>query len=261
MDLENTEVTQDPSVVNENVLEQSPTAPAEVDNLIKTLEKEREARKKAEALAKQKSDREKQLEGELTKLKEIDPEKYWALVEEKRVREEESLLKKQQFEELKTRYQQQTQDALQREQEAQTRFTELVVDTAIKEAFFQAGGKRQSFNIDTIEGDPTPLEAVMNLIKPKITVVDGRVAVIDRTGSPELNNEGKPKSLVEKMLELRKGTLGVFFDDDNSATGTGMKNPPTTNYNGKPVTIYTKEQVRQGKANIDAIASGRAFVQ
>jgi hypothetical protein len=115
--------------------------------------------------------------------------------------------------------------------------------------------------VENIEGDPTPLEAVMNLIKPKTQVLDGRVVVVDRTGSPELNNEGKPKSLVEKMFELKKGTLGVFFEDENSATGGGMKSPPTTNYNGKSVIIYTKEQVRQGKASIDAIASGKAFVQ
>jgi hypothetical protein len=35
---------------------------------------------------------------------------------------------------------------------------------------------------------------------------------------------------------------------------------PTGNYNGQSVVMYTREQIRQGKAKIDDIASGKAIV-
>jgi hypothetical protein len=182
----------------------------DVENLLKTLEKERKARKEAESLAKQKSERERQLESELSKMKEIDPEKYWALVEDSKKREEENLLKKRQYEELRTRFQQEAQEAKQKEKEAYNRYNDLMVDTAVKEAFFSAGGRRPNVATD-IEGDPTPLESVMSYIKPRLSVKDGRVVILDRSGNPELNKDGVPKSVGEKMMEFKKGTLGVFL--------------------------------------------------
>jgi hypothetical protein len=89
----------------------------------------------------------------------------------------------------------------------------------------------------------------------------------------ELNGEGKPKSVYQKMNELKQtATFKPFFlGGDNSSNGSRAVNDSLQKFNGDESQqqqqqepgrkSYTREQARRGKASIDDIASGRADIR
>jgi HD-GYP domain-containing protein (c-di-GMP phosphodiesterase class II) len=226
------------------------------EKLLRALESERQNAKQKEKELKEQLKKQSELEEKLRKLEQIDPDKYQKLIEKERAREEEALIKKNEFEELKKRYSEREQQAIKEAQNARNTLADYTIKTSIEKAFYENNGKRGS----SIDNDIAPIDAVMQIVRPKVAIVDDRIVVVDSSGQPELNGEGKPKTVYEKMLELKSGkTLGSFFQsDEDLPRGGGMSGSFGS---GKSAPAYTRDQARLGKASIDDIASGKAFVQ
>lgn len=235
--------------------------PIDISQVLETLKAETERREKLEADLKKASKRETEFQQTLEKYKQIDPEKYNQMVAAEQARQEKELIEQRRFEELKTRYQAETESQAKAAQEWQERHNSLVVETAVRSAFFSAGGRQGTgeFSLESGLEDIPPVDTMLSVLKPRINLQDGKVVITDRTGSVELNKDGRPKSLQEKMVELRRGSMGALFEPENKASGGGMTSP-TTSYGGKNYRIFSKEEARSGKASIDDIASGKAFV-
>jgi hypothetical protein len=218
------------------------------EKLLRALEAERQNAKQKEKELKEQLKKQSELEEKLRKLEQIDPDKYQKLIEKERQREEEALIKK--------RYSEREQQAIKEAQQARNTLADYTIKTSIEKAFYENNGKRGS----SIDNDIAPIDAVMQIIRPKVAIIDDRIVVVDSSGQPELNGEGKPKTIYEKMLELKSGkTLGSFFQsDEDLPRGGGMSG---SFGNGKGAPAYTRDQARLGKASIDDIASGKAFVQ
>lgn len=232
---------------------------ADITKLLKALETERETRKRLEADIKTRTTKEKEVQAQLEKYKQIDPERYEKLLKAEQDREEQELLRKKNYEELKSRHQQETDASRKLAADWQVKYETTVVETAIKTSFFENGGKKNTYSFEDGGEDVPPVEAILNLLRPRIKLEDGKVIILSRSGEVELNAEGRPKSLTEKMLELRKGSMGALFDPQTNAAGSGML--PTTTHNGQQYKVFSKDQARSGRASIDDLASGKALVQ
>ncbi len=233
---------------------------ADITKLLKALETERDSRKKLEVEIKAKTLKEREVQSTLEKYKQIDPERYEKLLKAEQEREENELLRKKNYEELKTRYQQETEASRKQASDWQGKYEATVIETAIKTSFFENGGKKSSYSFDDGGEEVPPVEAILNLMRPRIRLEEGgKVVILSRTGEVELNAEGRPKTLTEKMMEFRKGSMGALFDPQNNAAGSGMS--PTASYGGQTYTVFSKDQARNGKASIDQLASGKALVQ
>ena len=181
---------------------------ADISKLLKALETERENRKKLEAQIKAGTAKEREAQQTLEKYKQIDPERYEKLLKAEQEREESDLIRKKNFEDAKIRYQQETEASRKAATEWQLKFEANVIDTAIKTSFFENGGKRSSFNLEDGGEEVAPVEAILNLIRPRLRLEEGsKVIILSRTGEVELNAEGRPKTLTEKMMEFRKGSM------------------------------------------------------
>jgi len=234
---------------------------ADVTKLLADIEAERQARQKTEQAFKESQTKLTELEKQLEGYKAVDPDKYQKLLAEQASREEADLLKKKQFEEAKQRYQAEASAAQKTAQEAQIKLESLTIETQIKNAFFESGGKRLEYKLENEGENIAPVDALLAVIRPRLKLEDGAVRVLNPTGEIELNPEtGKPKTLSEKMAEFRQGSLGYLFEPVNKNTGGG-KPPTTASVGGKQVTVYTREQARQGRVPMDEVASGKAVIQ
>ena len=229
-------------------------------NLLSALAKERELRKETENKLKMQSQKEQELQQQLNKVKDIDPAQYARLLQEQDERVQNDLLKRKEFDKAAENYRVQTEAANRKAEEAHAALEALTIRTATEKAFYENGGRKSSFDLSVQGGeDIAPVEAVLALFRGRVKLEDGKVVILNSVGSVEMNAEGRPKTLGEKMLEIRKGSMGALFSPENTNSGSGM-NPTTTNHNGQPVKLYSKEQARNGKANIEDIAFGRAYV-
>lgn len=136
----------------------------------------------------------------------------------------------------------------------------VITRTAIERAFFEAGGRKSSFDLSA-QGmeDIAPVEAILSVFQNRIKLEeDGKIVFLNAVGNIELNSEGRPKSIGEKMLELRKGSMGALFEPENNNSGTGAT--PTVSSNGRQVKAFSIEQARNGRASMNDIASGKAII-
>lgn len=240
---------------------QETAAPGEdLTKLLKALETERDNRKRLEKEAKEKSSKIAEYENSLDKYKQIDPERYEALIKAEREREEQELIRKQNYEQAKARYQQESEASRKTAENWKNKYEQTVLETAIKSTFYDQGGRKSGYDLES-QGidDVAPVEAILNLLTPRIKLDEGRLVITGRTGEVELNAEGRPKSLSEKMLELRKGSMGALFEPESRASGSGMT--ATFASDGQRYKLFSRDQARSGKASIDDIAAGRAIIQ
>lgn len=238
-----------------------PESTPDIAKLLNALQRERETRARLEKEVSEKTKAEKDYELKLKRYQQVDPEQYELLLREKTEREEQDLIRKQSFEELKERYRVDNENKVKEAESWRTRHDDLLKRTAIEKAFYETGGKRSTFDLDSSIEEIPPIEAVQQILLSRIRIEEGgRVVVLDRFGQAESNSEGKTKTLTEKMLELKKGSIGTLFEPAGSATGGG-KVPTTVDSQGRSVKVFSRESARNGKASIDAIARGDAFVQ
>lgn len=234
----------------------------ELTTLMDLLKKEQSERERLEKELKDKNAKEANYENMLQRYKQIDPDQYERLVKEKKEREEQDLVRKQSWEELKDRYKQETEAKVKEADQWKNNYNDLLTRTAIERAFFEAGGRHSTFDLDSPGAEEIPpIEAINQILQPRTRIEEsGRVLVLDRYNQTEYNAEGKPKTLAEKMAEIKKGSMGSLFEPENNASGGGRS--PTTYQSGSNTSpIYSREQARLGKASIDAIASGKALVR
>ncbi len=230
------------------------------DKLVSALNKERDARKQLENQLKAQAQKERELEQKLERVKDIDPTQYSRLIQEQAERDEQNLLRRQEFEKAREGYRVQTEAATKRAEEAHHQLEALTIRTATEKAFFESGGRKSTFDLSAQGGeDIAPVEAMLALFRGRVRLEEGKVVILNSVGGVELNSEGRPKSLTEKMSEIKKGSMGSLFAPENNNSGSGM-NPTTTNYQGKQVKLFSREQARSGKASMSDIASGKAFV-
>lgn len=210
-----------------------------------------EVLRKERQLAKEASKKAENLERELNQLKEkFDPEKY-------RILEEQELARKQQFEQISQRQKAELDETRKQKQTLEEQLTNLKIETAVKNAFYKAGGRDELLNPTDIEDDISPSDTVLTLLKNRIKVSEqGELILIDKLGRIEVGKDGRPKSLIEEMQRLRKGSLAGLFYPEN--TNEGMGSTQSVTADGKPIRSYSREAARAGKADIDAIAKGKA---
>jgi hypothetical protein len=225
--------------------------------LLKALQTERAAAKIAKD---ELADREKQLaerEAQLSRLKGIDPTKYQELLTRQQQSEEEDLRKNKQWDTLKGNYEKKQGELSTQVQSWQSKYQSLLAQQAIKDAFVSAGG---IVEVTAIDGEQiAPLDLVAQYFGNRIQVEDDRVTLLDRFGKPE-THEGRNLSLTEKMIQLKRGSLGYLFQPESKHSGTGS-NPSTIGPNGKQLIVYTQEQARSGKADMKKVASGEAVIR
>lgn len=234
--------------------------PPDVENLMSALKKERDTRENLQKQLNEKAANEKKLETELGLRKAIDPDRYQRLVLAQTEREEQDLLRRQEFDKVKQQYQVETETARKQTAELRNQYNNLLTRTAIEKAFFEAGGRKSSFDLSA-QGteDVTPVEGILSIFQNRIKLEeDGRIVFLSAIGNVEVNSEGRPKTIGEKMIELRKGSMGALFEPENTNSGTGAT--PTVSSNGRQVKVYSPEQARNGRASIDDIASGKAII-
>ena len=227
------------------------------EKLIETLRKERAERQKAEQRAKAAATKEAQLQAQLDKYKEINPERYKQLLDAEQERQEASLLQKQEYEQLKTRQKAEVDSAKKEAGLYRSKYEDQMIKSAFESAFYGQGGQRPTTGI--LEGEiASPVGTALSYLRGRITLRDGLIEVLDTAGQVELNKEGKAKSLAEKLEELKQSSWGFLFNPENSSSGSGM-NP----IYGEPPSgarVYSAEAARTGRASIDDIASGKARI-
>ena len=124
-----------------------------------------------------------------------------------------------------------------------------LIDKGLSEAFSRAGGKQAA-----IWDDPNEISAftaIKSLLKDKLAFTSTGIIIKD-----EKCPNGKSKSLDDKLKEYKAGSLAGFFNSSSE--------PPTqqTQQQQQPAkTTYTREQARLGKADMDAIAWGKADIR
>ena len=243
----------------EVAVEITPIAETSVEDskLIITLRKERDARAKAESQVKEATTRESQLQAKLDKYKEVDPDRYAQLQELERQRQEQDLIRKQEYETLKTQAKTETEKYKQEAERTKGQLDNLIIKTAFESAFYTQGGQRPLTG--ALEGEiASPVGTALSYLKDRIRLKDGEIVVTDPAGQIEINKEGKPKTIAEKLEELKQTSWGFLFMPENNASGSGM----LSSYGAPPTgaRVYSAESARQGRASIDDIAAGKAQV-
>jgi hypothetical protein len=227
-------------------------------NLLSALHKERDRAVAADKALDEARNRQAELQTQLDRVQSIDPDKYQQMLDNQRKIEEEALLQTQQWGALRARAEEEVAGYKQTIGSLQTNYDSLLVKDQLGKAFRAAGGIE---DIQPIEGAEqiNPLELLANYLGHRIKLDNGRVILMDSVGREEKNADGKPKSLGEKMFELKRGSLGNLFRAENTSSGNGS---PTNmvRADGKQMTVYTKAQARAGKADMSAIARGEAII-
>ena len=124
-----------------------------------------------------------------------------------------------------------------------------LIDKGLSEAFSRAGGKQAAIWDDPNE--ISPFTAIKSLLKDKLAFTSTGIIIKD-----EKCPNGKAKSLDDKLKEYKSGSFASFF---NTSEPTQQQTQQQTKTTAK--TTYTREQARNGKADMDAIAWGRADIK
>ena len=126
-----------------------------------------------------------------------------------------------------------------------------LIDKGLSEAFSRAGGKQAA-----IWDDPNEISAfttIKSLLKDKLAFTSTGIII-----KGENHPNGKAKSLDDKLKEYKSGSLAGFFNSSEPPTQQQQQQQQTQT-TAKPA--YTREQARNGKADMDAIAWGRADIK
>ena len=122
-----------------------------------------------------------------------------------------------------------------------------LIDKGLVEAFSRAGGKQTA-----IWDDPNEISAfsaIKSLLKDKLAFTSTGIVI-----KGESYPNGKAKSLDDKLKEYKSGSLAGFF------SGSSEQQTQTQTQTTAKIT-YTREQARLGKADMDAIARGKADIR
>jgi hypothetical protein len=123
-------------------------------------------------------------------------------------------------------------------------------------------------------GGDTPFEIVRAYLKNgRCGLKDKQIIFKNQFGNIEYGADGNPKSVYQKMSELKQtATFKPFFlgSNNNSSNDSYAVNDSLQKFDGSGESqqqqqtgrkTYTKDEARRGKASIDDIASGRADIR
>lgn len=172
----------------------------------------------------------------------IDPTKYQELLTSQQQREDEELKHNQDWDALKNNHENHKRELTSQIQSWQSKYQKSLAEQAIKDAFIAAGG------------DKTPGgggELLIEYFRDRVQIgEDDRLTLLDRDGHPEVI------TIEEKMIEIKNGSLSHLFQSDRKSPPP--QNPRSTT--NQPI-IYTKEQARTGKANLEWVRTGKAIIR
>lgn len=132
------------------------------------------------------------------------------------------------------------------------------IERAIYSIYFSCGGIPDSDerNSGITDLRLLPSKVIHSRIAPIIAKRDGQLVILGEDGEIEYNPEGGKKTIGDKIRELKDTeSLSRFFLNRSSANKAPQSISPSR---GK---FVARELAKQGKADIDAIASGRISVR
>jgi hypothetical protein len=227
-------------------------------NLLSALNKERDRASQNEKALLDAKTRQEELQAQLDRVQSIDPEKYQQMLENQRKLEEEALVQSNQWSTLKTQAQEEVAIAKQQVATLESNYNQLLIKDQLGKAFRAAGGIEDIKPIDGVE-QVNPIDLLSTFLAPRIKFDNGKVTLLDAMGREEKNAEGKPKTLSEKMFELKRGSFPNLFRAESTASGSGAP-ANMTRFDGKALTVYTRAQARAGRADMAAVARGEAII-
>ena len=125
--------------------------------------------------------------------------------------------------------------------ELQAQAQELVLDTQLHEAYAEIGGIGS-------DDDREAYEAIKRYLKDGRMQFENGQPIFLENGLIELASDGSPKTVAQKMLELKQhSTFRHFFYADTSQANSDSQQPKT----------FKREDAQRGKISIDDIASGK----
>lgn len=196
------------------ILEENPQktySETEVQDLLKALKSEREARKSNEKALKEKASQLAQLEG-------IDPETYARLQAESAKRAELEAELAAKVGSIERTYADQLAAAKAQQEEAASKVQELQKQWAFEKAFSEAGGRPGEFT-----------ELAYTKLRDQFKLEDdGTVAVVDKSGAYVVDDKGKRVNPAEYLKQFKgHQLLGYTFQAERGA-GSGLHPHPGT---------------------------------
>lgn len=230
------------------------------DSLLDVVNKERAKSEELDKKAKEAARQLKEATAKLDKLKEVDLDKYNAMLDRQNKADEERLQRQGNWDTLKANYQATSDKDQATISDLGSTIEGMKVQSTLERAFRLAGGIEElEFDGNSSE-EIQPIDLISSYLKARLKVVDGQVVVIDRVGEVETNKDGTTKTVSQKMIELKTTTLGHLFKAESDISGGGAP-VKTLDSNGRKTSVFTKEQAAMGKADIEAIANGTATIR
>lgn len=176
----------------------------EVQDLLKALKSEREARKAGEKSLKDKSSQLEQLKG-------IDPEQYAKLQAESAKRAELEAELGAKVESIEKSYADQLAVAKQQQEAATSQVQHLQLQWAFEKQFAQAGGRPGEFT-----------ELAFSKLRDQIKLEDdGNVAVVDKSGAYVVDDKGKRVNPSEWLQQFKSHALLGYTFQAERGSGSG----------------------------------------
>jgi hypothetical protein len=195
----------------------------EVQNLLKALKSEREARKTLER-------QQKDYETQLSKFAQINPDEYQKLQEEAAAAAAAKAAADERTTLLEEKYGSQAAEAAKRAEEAQNRLLDFQKRYQLEKVFVSAGGRT-----DSADG-VSFFDMLVNQIGTQFRLEkDGSITVVDAAGDPVLDKESGKRIAPEDYISSYKThpIYGTFFKGSKgSGAGIGYGG---TDANGVPV--------------------------
>ena len=237
-----------------------------------TLQKEREAKKKAEKEVKEYAKKMGDLEGKFNTLQQqlasvlnlVPEQPATPAPTEKKLDPMGSDINYQQAAKQVVTGLQSEMAALKSELERQQSEKDgLKLELAIQRAFVEAGGilSPDSSFLDILDLDDYPIEVIKRRLKPYIKFDGDDLIVVDREGKTELNKNGFPITLREKMEVLKNSNAYASnFRSENNNKGMGTPlNGKASNGNVK-VKRVSKADLSAGRVDPRLIIDGSVVV-
>jgi hypothetical protein len=226
-------------------------------NLLKSLNAERARAKEQQRLHEAAEAKAAEYERELGQLKKIDPKEYDRLLQAEKIRIEQENEAKGRWDLLREEKDLEIATLKTAREQADNELRQEKITNAIARAFNMNGGFDK---LPAVEGmEPVDaLEVIKNYLGDRIQIDKGVIVVMDKYGKPEKTAEGKSKTLNQKMHELKQSGLGYLFKAESTRSGNDTSRSGVANDGeGK---IFTRQQAESGKADIEALATGKANI-